>query len=314
MKNNKRAFTLIELIGVIAVLALILLVAVPALTKTLKRNEQKNYDDYIDNLAFVSENYIIQKLKEGVTIDGDYYITLGELIDNGYIANTIVNPDNNHTLSKETRIKVNRNIDESFNFAVQEHYLLPDDYILVEYIESTGTQYINTGVIPNQNTGFDIVYLTKNAIGSSRYGSIMGARKNSMVNELQLTSYGYSHYYGDLRFGASDNNAGMTANVKMHSTLKNKVYTNNNGVTYTLAGEFESPVELTIFALNQNGSRIQYGSLQLYSLKLYSGNDLIRDYVPCYRKIDGVIGLYDLVNATFNTNAGSGTFIKGNNI
>ena len=54
--------------------------------------------------------------------------------------------------------------------------------------------------------------------------------------------------------------------------------------------------------------------MRLYYLKMYSDGDLVRDYVPCYRKSDSVIGLYDLVSKTFYTNQGSGTFTKGGDI
>ena len=49
MKNNNKAFTLIEVVGVITVLSLILLVSLPAITSTLKRNEQRKYDEYVNN-------------------------------------------------------------------------------------------------------------------------------------------------------------------------------------------------------------------------------------------------------------------------
>ena len=35
------------------------------------------------------------------------------------------------------------------------------------------------------------------------------------------------------------------------------------------------------------------------------------DFVPCYRKADGTIGMYDTVSGSFFTNAGTGTFSKG---
>ena len=38
---------------------------------------------------------------------------------------------------------------------------------------------------------------------------------------------------------------------------------------------------------------------------------LVRDFIPCYRISDGVIGLYDKVSGKFYTNAGTGTFTKG---
>ena len=37
-------------------------------------------------------------------------------------------------------------------------------YTYISYIKTTGTQYIDTGIIPNQDTGFDISFLTKNDI------------------------------------------------------------------------------------------------------------------------------------------------------
>ncbi len=199
---------------------------------------------------------------------------------------------------------------------IVETPLLPIAYQQVEYIESTGTQYINTEIIPDQNTGFDIVFLTKNAIafspagGTTGYGAIMGARENSKVNELQITTYtaNSEQYDGTLRFGTSGAyNAGITINTKITLTLTNKAYTNNKDLEYTLEKEFKSPVSLTLFALNNNGTITQHGLVQLYSLKIYDGDILVRDYIPCYRKDDNVRGLYDLVYKKFYSNSASGT-------
>lgn len=54
----------------------------------------------------------------------------------------------------------------------------------------------------------------------------------------------------------------------------------------------------------------------MFSGRLYyfyfnqDGTDVF-NMVPCYRKADGEIGMYDLVSKTFFTNAGTGTFTKG---
>ena len=45
----------------------------------------------------------------------------------------------------------------------------------------------------------------------------------------------------------------------------------------------------------------------------YDGDTLIRNYIPCYRKSDNEIGLYDIVNNVFYTNQGTGVFLKGSN-
>ena len=59
-------------------------------------------------------------------------------------------------------------------------------------------------------------------------------------------------------------------------------------------------------------SRVFLG--KIYNAKVYDNNILIRNLVPCYRKSDNVIGMLDMVNNVFYTNAGSGTFTKGNNV
>ena len=190
---------------------------------------------------------------------------------------------------------------------------LPIEYRQVEYIESTGTQYIDTEIMPNQNTGFDVEFLTKNKFNmtSGEFGSIFGAREGSSVNELQLSSYSRDEDKGLIRFGDRGRNAGLIENTKMQCSLKNKIYTNYNDVTINFTNDFATPCSLTVFALNNNGTITQHGSVQIFSLKLYNLDTLIRDFVPCYRKSDGVIGLYDLVEQKFYTNQGTGNFIKG---
>ena len=52
-------------------------------------------------------------------------------------------------------------------------------------------------------------------------------------------------------------------------------------------------------------------AMRLYAFKLYDNGVLVRNYVPCYRKSDNVVGLYDTVNNKFYINKGSGTFKYG---
>lgn len=51
-------------------------------------------------------------------------------------------------------------------------------------------------------------------------------------------------------------------------------------------------------------------NLRLYSCKIKQGDNLYFDFVPCYRKSDNEIWLYDRVGKQFYTNAWTGTFIK----
>ena len=53
---------------------------------------------------------------------------------------------------------------------------------------------------------------------------------------------------------------------------------------------------------------------KIYSVLLKKDDTIIADLVPCYRKADGEIGMYDIVSNTFFTNIGTGTFTKGGNV
>ncbi len=270
-----------------------------------------------------------------VIINKDGTITLSSIVINGY---TCHKENESYTCDKITKttektengmLTIDSKGAELSNYKIYGNSIdydifaenSPSDYQQVEYIESTGTQYIDTGIIPNQDTGFDIVFLTKNAIafspagGTTGFGAILGARKSSTLDELQLTTYSLnSSYSGTLRFGTDSYNAGITPNTKMKVIFKNGTYTNNNGVTHSIDKDFTGPTTLTVFALNQNGAIQQHGSVQIYSLKIYDGDTLVRDYVPCYRVSDEEAGLYDLVEGKFYGNKGTGSFSRSDNV
>lgn len=44
---------------------------------------------------------------------------------------------------------------------------------------------------------------------------------------------------------------------------------------------------------------------------MYEDNILVRDFIPCYRKTDNVVGLYDMKNAKFYEKQGTGNFLIG---
>ena len=49
-------------------------------------------------------------------------------------------------------------------------------------------------------------------------------------------------------------------------------------------------------------------------VEFYISEELKRNFIPCYRKSDNVIGMYDLVEEKFYTNQGNGEFLKGRDI
>ena len=193
---------------------------------------------------------------------------------------------------------------------------VPSGYTVVEYIESTGTQYIDTGIPTQDGIGFDVTFLTNSTIGTGGdYGCILGGRKASGNNDVQITTFGTPAGY--IRYGtATGNNAGIVNNQKLHVSLINRVATLNDGTTYTVPSyTFTESNNIYLFGLNNNGTLAQTGlGCRIYNAKLYVNSNVVADFVPVKRNSDNVLGMYDTVSGTFFENAGTGTFTAGNEI
>lgn len=186
---------------------------------------------------------------------------------------------------------------------------LPDEYQEVEYIQSSGTQYINTRYYANGNSQ----YRVKFSDGTTS-GVLFGA-----YNTGWTTGNGYYHtnatnYYEYFHYYANDAMPFRGSNTNTYDLYIDKGTVYKDGVQqYSISTKtFTLNYPTYLFAGNWAGSRVEQPvSCKLYYFQILEYGTKIHDYVPCYRKVDGVIGLYDLVENEFITNAGSGTFTKG---
>lgn len=191
---------------------------------------------------------------------------------------------------------------------------LPDDYIQLEYIEGTGTQWIDSGVKANQDTVVEIEFeITGNETG---YNAIFGARTNSSSNCFLAWSK-----CGNGKIGVQIGNSGSkNCNTTQAENVIYKLKTSNGNITvngdsanFTPVSDFETPLNVRIFNIangstssSGTGNRILIG--KVYSFKLYQSEIMIRNMFPAKRKSDNVIGLYDIVSRQFFTNSGTGSF------
>lgn len=186
---------------------------------------------------------------------------------------------------------------------------LPDTYQQVEYIESSGTQYIKTGILPSSKLNFEIKYYTNSEVARDRFGCIFGSRVGSGTIDYEFSSFDTQ---GTLRWRthSTSNNIKMQKQTVQEASFMDYVFTNANGETTIIEEK-----ELYLFGLNNNGSFQQGGSgCRIYYLRFYEDGTKINDFVPCYRIADNEIGMYDTVTNIFYTNAGTGTFTKGNDV
>ena len=180
-------------------------------------------------------------------------------------------------------------------------------YVQLEYIESTGTQYIDTGFKPNNNTRVVFNFSPTNV--TSSWSWPFGGR-NAYHNADYAIAYTTSKWYSG--FGTTDlqPSATITANTK-YLIDKNKNVATINGTSYTnSAATFQSDYNLLLLGVS-DGTTIQHCKARLYSCQVYDNGTLIRDFVPAKTDWYGWIGLYDKVTNQFFDNAGSGNFVAG---
>lgn len=187
---------------------------------------------------------------------------------------------------------------------------LPDGYQEVEYIQSSGTQYIDTGFKPNQDTRTVMDFELTSAYSSIR--GIFGVRdtaSGTAPNQFVFWNNAASGFRTDY-FGTQQTISGVTVQAR-NTVNKNKNVTTIGGETATnTAATGQCTYRLVLFATNSAGSIGHYSPLLMYSCQIYDNGALIRDFVPA-KNSDGTVGLYDLVNDTFYSNAGTGTFTAG---
>lgn len=122
-KENKKAFTLVELMGVLVIIGALSAILIPVISKTLKENKEKVYQVQLQNIILASKNFgsdnpFILPVEKNEVI----YVTLGQLISKGYIEPEIINPLTNEEFSKCLIIEI-RKLDQGYNYAVDESSL-----------------------------------------------------------------------------------------------------------------------------------------------------------------------------------------------
>ena len=194
-------------------------------------------------------------------------------------------------------------------------------YNSIEYLESTGTQWIDTGFKFTGNVvKYDLVYVIPAALQDK---TLFGASDNN-VNWSGLQYYygndGINNqlrnglYVGGLSWSATSQDTIGTTYVYSLTVDRNNLTWNRskNGSTNsgTFTGTVTSNVNVTLFAHNMGNSVVQRAAYRVYSFKITQDGVVVRDFVPA-KDASGVACMYDKVSGTFFYNAGSGNFTAG---
>jgi len=194
---------------------------------------------------------------------------------------------------------------------------LPSEYTEVRYLRSTGTQYIDTGVVLKQSIRASVIFSTSTTNPpSGTNGSIFGAidTANQIVNTAELTASKVFVSHG-INDSAQSKTAKLGSEFKLEFREEGRWYLNDSLVNaiYEEGATGSSNLTMWLFGRQYDGTKQIYnaGELSIHEFKFYDGSALIHHYIPCYRNSDTKPGLYDLITGEFLTNSGAGEFQYG---
>ena len=194
---------------------------------------------------------------------------------------------------------------------------LPEGYARLDFVESTGTQYINTGVKCSSDVKVEVT--AYNARPLSKH--FVGARTDYKVNAIGLSFQAENTVGYRVAWGGNEKSALMGQSLS--SGVGDEFHTFEFGGPYVridglyrngtaMSAQFSTGLDIFAFAVNNNGApHSQMPSIRISSLKIYEDGSVVRDFVPAMPTNSLAPGLYDVQNGVFYGNAGEGTFLAG---
>lgn len=184
-----------------------------------------------------------------------------------------------------------------------------DDYIFLDYLESTGTQYIDTGIYGTEDLETELVcqQLQRNTEDNGK--GIFGAFNSTIANSYYLYQEGSANSHWQVGFGAYSNTSiEIDLNKHTFNFSNYKVYMDGVVIANLTAGSMNTtPQTLLLFNLHDASGGI-YNSFpqRFYRAKFVRNNTLIRNFLPVLKKSDNKPGMYDMVEGKFYVNQNTG--------
>lgn len=181
---------------------------------------------------------------------------------------------------------------------------LPGTYKRVEYLQSTGTQWIDTGILTSETLKIYSMFTTDNNSSSFVYG-VRSSHATITCASGTSTNWGYARW-GNSAYAARVPNG----TVKIEQDSSGIDY-NGTHWGYNLNQNVVSAEGYTITVFAGRTSLTEVSSLfvgKIYYFRIKDNGKLVCNLIPCLRKSDSKPGMYDTVSKTFLTNAGTGEF------
>lgn len=184
---------------------------------------------------------------------------------------------------------------------------LPAEYQEVEWIGSSGTQLLLVGLSLSGSTpeAFEME------------AEIAVPELNASTAILMGMNSEGGFYISNVQSGSAVGLGPSIVFSNLNVTQKHK-YVLTWDASYGIATcegqtiqRSRSALKTTNFSFFGDYEKLFLSKCRIYSAKVKQSGVYVRDLVPCYRKSDNVIGMYDVVGEAFYTNRGTGAFTKG---
>ncbi len=183
---------------------------------------------------------------------------------------------------------------------------LPAEYTQLQYIESTGTQYIDTGVSGGTNAAYEIQL---NTLGTkaSTFEHYFAGEKDNDTPKLYANALGTIAQIKDVTGVSCFGNTYSIHTVSYNLDGTGNVYVDGSETATLTANANSGWGEYTWYVCSGH-EEILPSTMRLYYLKMWADGAIVRDFVPALRNSDSVAGLFDLANGKFYENIGTGSF------
>ena len=300
--KNKKGFTLIELLAIIVILAIIAVITVPLILNIINDAQKNASIDSAYGYKSALEKYYMKKVVENTENElPNGYKNISELPEDFIVSGEA---------PSDGWVKLNKGIVDRFSLKYDEYVVTMDndknvtsekqenvdphvigDYQEVAYLESTGTQYIDTGIKGESKWQITNQYITPSDTSQILVGCGSSAGQWFGQYSKKYAIGTDSSYVYNINSQTKEDLLIEFTTTKASSTLEQ--------VTKNRPGSLTSN-NYYLFGGLTSGSSNFCSYTQIYKAKAYQNNNVVRQFVPVIRKSDNKPGMLDLANLSEN--------------
>lgn len=193
-------------------------------------------------------------------------------------------------------------------------------YTELNYIESTGNQFIDINYIPKTlHTKYEVGFMRLSV--NSYWNPIINNEEDVRFGIMctKDTNDGNDINNGQFHIGASNNMQAVTFPVEnniKYDIVADKTGISLNGTKYEIEGEVADATGTWSACINHRYISAtefspEHSIGRWYYLKVYEDNVLVKNLVPAIETATNKVCMYDTIGRVFHHNIGEGNFISG---